>query len=213
MNKLFLVIVALFMVTALASGRTIPINDVSDAGSPITLSGSCNFDSSSSTLDVMGHNNSSQAILAVVVLVSVIPVGQMDSSHDHYFTAMPVADVGRDFDATDSMPISLGRGDAAKIGDAGTAKVLWVQFLDGTTWGDKAVETKAFSDRQAIVAYMKRLLSVYRSSGGDALLAAVKVTQTGAPEVMAELYRDKYKTAEELVTTINRQLAVAATRK
>ncbi len=214
MTKCSLAMVVL-LVTALASATTIPITDTSNEGSPIALEGTFAFDQNSSVLTVVGHNKSPQAVLAVVAVVLVNPVINFNSEHDHYFSSMQI-DVNRDFDVVETPTLPLDASDLQSLASqtSGTAKVLWVQFVDGTTWGDKQVESRIFRERQEIKAFLTHLLDVYNQSGADAFLSAVAEHQSSdSAEGMAEMYRDKHKTPAELVELISKQLAIGNSRK
>ena len=55
-----------------------------------------------------------------------------------------------------------------------SAEIEFVQFQDGSTWGDDEMETEAFSDRSATLHKLESLQKVYAEQGERAFLDALE---------------------------------------
>jgi hypothetical protein len=97
------------------------------------------------------------------------------------------------------MPVDLNEGDKAmkdgkpvpidftQAGKAGiVAKALWVQFDDGSQWGDKTVATEVLKDRQEAMQFYQRLLN---ESTDQAKLLATLEEKAPPRSVQARILR------------------------
>jgi hypothetical protein len=185
------------ILTATVAAQTIPIVDRSAVDSPISLRGTVTFGTSTvSDCSVTGHNNSSRMIVAYVLdFRAVLPDGQpfwYTQSHDHFLKdeamvkmASPQPEL--DFDAY------LDCGDAPFAARTtqpqATIEVKFVQFDDGSTWGDDAAVQRAMLQRRETLAYMNLLEAAYAKGGFSALDAALHqspIHQRGTTQVLAK---------------------------
>lgn len=60
--------------------------------------------------------------------------------------------------------------------------VVWIQFGDGSTWGDAGAGQQVLAARPKRFAYLKHLVETYYESGEDAFGAALNDPKLGFPE-------------------------------
>jgi hypothetical protein len=183
------------ILTASLAAQTIPIADGSAVGSPISLRGTITFGPGTvSDCTVTGHNNSSRMIVAYVLdLRAVLPDGQpfwYTQSHDHFLRDEAMLNMASpqpqlDFDAY------LDCGDAPFTARTtqpqATIEVKFVQFDDGSTWGDDAAVQNVMLQRKETLAYMNLLETAYAKGGSSALDASLHqppVHQRGTVQVL-----------------------------
>jgi hypothetical protein len=97
----------------------------------------------------------------------------------------------------------VGQPDPTKNRQAvGNGAVLFVQFDDGTTWGDPASAKRLLDSRPQRLAYLKRLVETYYESGQDAFNAVLREPKPMSPEsvvagcLQGDAERDKIPTIE-----------------
>lgn len=185
------------ILTASLAAQTVPIADGSAVGSPISLRGTITYGNSTvSDCSVTGHNNSSRMIVAYVLdLRAVLPDGQpfwYTQRHDHFFkddamVHMASPQPNLDFDA------ALDCGDAPftvrTIQPQATIEVKFVQFDDGSTWGDDAAVQNVMLQRKETLEYMNLLKAAYVKGGSSALDASLHqppVHERGTVQVLAK---------------------------
>jgi hypothetical protein len=211
------VFVFLLLAPALAFGQK--FQDVSQKGSPVSLS--IGFYPGDSDPYVFAHNDSAKPVLAIVVAANFkdttgqnYPVtSQQDyafkfgalKSHDQRGVApvyMPnfktiSNENGHSVQTIDDHP------DPLKIKQAvGDGAVLFVQFDDGTTWGDPASARGLLDSRPQRLAYLKRLVEIYYESGQAAFDAVLSEPKPMSPEfavagcLQGDAERDKISTID-----------------
>jgi hypothetical protein len=128
------------------------------------------------------RNNSNKTILAMVAVVrttdehgNVVPCF---SHMDYVFKMGALAPQEEQFaclmDPADK---------AAKVTDV-VAAVLFVQFEDGSTWGDAQAGNGMLAERPQKLAYLKRLVETYYESGEAAFAALLNEPKPTSPEYM-----------------------------
>jgi hypothetical protein len=60
--------------------------------------------------------------------------------------------------------------------------VLFVQFDDGTTWGDPSAGKELLAARPQKLAFLKNLVETYDESGQDTFAALLNEPKFGSPE-------------------------------
>jgi hypothetical protein len=79
-------------------------------------------------------------------------------------------------------------------------KLLFVQFNDGSTWGDSAVAAKTLKDRQAAFDAMKSLLATYQLKGEREFIAALlQEPSLTAIEVIRHVYHPENNNVGEVL--------------
>ena len=173
------------------------LQDVSAKGSPASLLVKHND-------AVMGpyaaaRNNSNKGILAMVAIVRTTDengrVVPCDSYMDYAFKSGVLAPKEERF-ACLMEPADEG----AKVTNAEGA-VLFVQFDDGTIWGDPNAGKELLAARPPKLAFLQKLVETYYQSGEDAFTALLNEGTNGSPEdVLAACLKSDSK-HEKIATT------------
>ena len=146
--------------TALAQ---ISIKDASPSDSPLAWSGI--------PTGLTGKNVAQKEILCYVAKVN----SHLTIQKDYYFKPAGLApgNMGDSFDLTVLQP------SFATI-NAITVTTLYVQFVDGTEWGDHAVGRALTSTRNEINVLLASLTAAYSQGGFSALRATLQKVKDGA---------------------------------
>jgi hypothetical protein len=143
--------------------------DVTAKGSPLSLKID-KIDSTDPDSYVIAHNNSGKGVLAVVALMNFKDAtGQgfpLTTRQDYAFKIGAL----KSHEERGIAPVNLDPG--IKITE-GIGAVLFVQFEDGTTWGDAEAGKQLLDSRPKRLAFLKRLVELYYQSGQDAFDAAL----------------------------------------
>jgi hypothetical protein len=183
------------------------LRDVSAKGSPVSLLVQHNDADMRSY--AAARNNSSKGILALVAVVRTTDdygrVVPCDSYMDNAFKSGVLAPKEERF-ACLLEPADEG----AKVTNAEGA-VLFVQFDDGTTWGDLNAGKEMLAARPKKLAFLQKLVATYYQSGEDAFTALLNEAMQKSPEdVLAACLTSDAK-HEKIATTelAKRRLAAA----
>jgi len=200
--------------------RNIEVVDASAAGSPIALKGHISFDPTRALLSVTGHNRSRQGLLALLAEVNAKPFIFYREQHDHFFKEIEIT-AHSDF-IIGGGPIEFPFGNSSEARGVANetthaeAKVLWVQFEDGSTWGDKQSEATVFAARAEIKEFLGHLMTVQKESGDDAFVRELSAPQPSgsAVEAMAAGFRQlqQFHGTAALVDHINKRLIIGNAR-
>ena len=196
-------IALLLTLSSLAFGQK--FQDVSKKDSPLSLS--IGFYPGNPEPCVLAHNNSSKGVLALVAVVNFKDAArQTDPPLTTYQDYAFKFGVIKSHDQRNVAPIIMSRiktvsdeteargvhhvvqevddhFDPVQFKKAvGDGAVLFVQFEDGTTWGDSGVARRLLDSRPQKLAYLKRLVETYYESGETAFEAVLKEPQGGSPE-------------------------------
>ena len=133
----------------------------------------------------MAHNNSSKGVLALVAVTDVTGVsGQIipiTSRGDLVFKVNaigPGQDRGIGFiDSSELAPAPPNPDGSVHAEGA----VLFVQFEDGSTWGDPRAAKEMIAVRSEKLAFLKHLVEIYDASGDAAFTSALNETKLGSP--------------------------------
>ncbi len=188
MNRLVMLFLAGGCVMASAQQATqetfIPVVDRSPSGSPIAVSGT--FIVKDEPAELFRHsgegkisltNVSSKPVLLTVLQIhmEVVRAPDMDSrSDDNFFSNLlqpgstdTVADSWR-FGTASSEAESMPREE--RVTPGANVSMLFVQFADGSTWGDPTKAKTALEYRVNTVNRLMALESVYRADGENAFI-------------------------------------------
>jgi len=166
----------LLLAPALAFGQK--FQDVTAKGSPMSLSVKADF--SDRGPYVAAHNNSSKGVLALVV------VTRTTDTLGHVVPGLSTMDYAFKFGVIGPqedrgvMPLDLGDSGAGIKQVEGA--VLFVQFEDGSTWGDAQAGKDMLAERPQKFAYLKRLVETYYESGEAAFAALLNEPKPRSPE-------------------------------
>jgi hypothetical protein len=184
-SKLRLMKCTLWTILLLACGLAFgqKLHDVSAKGSPLSLMVK-DDDAGIGRPYAAVRNNSNKAILAMVALVSATDehgnVMPCHSYMDNIFKNGVLAPKEERFSCmlTDPDP---PEGAKAKVTSVEGA-VLFVQFEDGTTWGDPEAGKALLAQRPQKLAFLQKLVETYYESGEDAFNAALNEGLNKHPE-------------------------------
>jgi hypothetical protein len=184
--RLFVVVTILLGVASGSQQTAVPVGDASRPGSPVVLSGTaCATDEGSGvmrysvTTNVSATNVSRKDILLMVAKVDAIGISKIDlhatTSNEYFF----VSDVFRP-NMTETLTSSVGPvGEPREPRDVtvqpenriATASVVFVQFLDGSTWGVPASAKTILLERRLTQEKLASLAETYRTKGEKQFLA------------------------------------------
>ena len=139
--------------------------DASAKGSPISLS--IKIDSDDGKPYIHAKSNSPKGVLALVAFITfsyekgqVVP---LTANQDYAFKLEPLK-LGEERDIA---PAYLDPEPGAKITEA-VGQVLFVQYEDGSTWGNLEAAKRLLGSRPQKLAFLKHLVETYYESGQDA---------------------------------------------
>jgi hypothetical protein len=127
-----------------------PIQDVSAAGGPLSLSGT--------TANIVGQNVSQKEILLYVIeFKAVRGVGGSLFRHDYYFKPNGVLP-GTTENISEMSPEPI---DAA----LSLGVVQYVQFVDGTEWGDRTAGDPIIGNRKPVFGLFSQMITACNAGG------------------------------------------------
>ena len=184
----FLLLLPFAAVTSLA--QTYTVRDTSPAECPLSITGTLSFNGTPQPpVRIFAHNHSAKEVLALVAMFDVTsPDGSpmaVALEHEYFFrettetaggSTFAIVNDHIDFPVYTSEYILTPDGRRFPVKypppHAPEVKVGFVQFEDGSIWGDKRLGQTMIAERPIMMAYLQNLLKRY-SSGGE---AAVKAT-------------------------------------
>lgn len=230
MNKMLAVFVVFVATAALSQTRApIRVDDASAAGSPVALSGTLSFEPASNptkaVLRVSGQNLTDRGIMAVLITIDALPLFNFREEHDHFFKQIEITPRSR-FGISGGGPIEFpfgketinGRQAPSPVGEIKKveARAVWVQFEDGSTWGDESAGETMRAERVEMRNFFVHLLDVHRQSGERGLLQELASPHHpgSITESLAMSFQQLQQThgTAALVDHINQRLALGASR-
>ena len=209
----------------------VPIKDVSASGSPLQVSGSVSFleivtgneVTHSRSEDISARNISDKPILLIVGSFeeSGPKSGEwgFDLTVDRFLEKQPIGPgekvtlLERPFG--EEVTVESFKGSA--MGEARPPKtefrLQFVQFGDGSTFGDPSAAKESFSRRESAIAFLKKLRRTYDEGGDSALMQAVEqAPETGQPHALWIRIRERQQTggAQGVLTYIDDTLSVVS---
>jgi hypothetical protein len=222
-TKLTLLVVMLAALAFSQAREPITVTDVSTADSPVALSGKLTLGPEKAMLDVTGQNLSDKGILALVATIEGPPDLSLRSVHDHFFKNMVIAPHSK-VEVTGGFEHPFGK---ERIGNGPwytpvwdikrvEAKTIWVQFEDGSTWGDEATGEEVRRERVEAKNFLTHVLEIYQQSGEAAFLKALSASQPrgSTSAVLAHSYRRQQQKqgTTAVVDHIRERLAIGNAR-
>ena len=223
--RLYITALGVYLFTcSVLFAQTISISDDSPAGSPVSITGTISFpDSSHVDCSITGHNHASQSIIMSVVDLKLTKPsgepGEMGFQRDHFFKPGAISLPNSDF--LISLP-DCEMGHELNVPRTPTtaeahARVIFLQFEDGSVWGDAKVGAQLTAQRPEVLAFLKSLKSTYSTDGPDGLEKAIAKDQKPGTKVwlsLAYLRMIRHDFGISAVAeTIEQQLATAERRK
>ena len=168
------ILTILLLACGLALGQK--FQDVSAKGSPASL-GVKQVDMGPY---VAVRNNSSEAILAMVAIVRTTVkhggVSPCTSHMDYAFKSGVLAPQEERFACLMGLPSKVQRVTSV------VGAVLFVQFDDGTTWGDPIAGKELLAERPQKLAFLQNMVETYYESGEDAFATLLNQAKPTSPE-------------------------------
>src|SRR5882762_623877 len=176
--------------------------DTSSLDSPVKLSGVATFSDEPSKLfryeyktTAYVNNVSQKSVLLLVARVRFTGAGGFDldnAREDDYFFAEDLLGAGK----TQTLKDSFGPASAPQAKTAlattdpqATASVLFVQFIDGSTWGELAAGKHMLEIRSLTWEKVRSLAETYRTNGeGQFLLALLRYSDLPAVASLQRTY-------------------------
>ena len=217
-------LLTVLLASALAFGQKFDVTDLSASDSPISFTGTTKIMKTGTACVVTAHNNSSQSLLAVRATADAAtrytwdqPV---DFRYDGFFKETAIAP-GLDFDVIGE---SMYGGEQRTYANGvlvqppppnflchAKVKVEFIQFEDGSIWGDYETKNDVTARRAKNMAILTHLVEAYDTGGQTAFDAALN-----EPELKEKAYHMKYE-AEYFKTTMiglaKRRLAAGQKRQ
>jgi hypothetical protein len=218
------ILLTVLLASALAFGQKFDVSDLSASDSPISFTGTTKILKTGTACVVTAHNNSSQSLLAVRATADVATRYAWDQpvtfSYDGFFKESGITP-GLDFDVVDEgmysgeertylngVPVEPPPPNFACHAKV---KVEFIQFEDGSTWGDYETKKDVMARRVKNMAILTHLVDAYDTGGQTAFDAALD-----KPELKEKAYHMKYE-AEYFKTTMiglaKRRLAAGQKRQ
>lgn len=217
-------LLTVLLVSALGFGQSFDVSDLSASGSPISFTGTTKILKTGTACVVTAHNDSSQSLLAVRITADAATRYQWDQPvtfrYDGFFkeSGMPP---GLDFDVVDESAYSIVdrsyvNGSRVKPPSPNFAchakvKVLFVQFEDGSTWGDDETKKDVTARRANNMATLTYLVEAYDSGGQTAFDAALSAPALQEIAFVMKSEAEYYRTT--IVEIARRRLAAGQTRQ
>jgi hypothetical protein len=162
--------------SALSFGQRIEMSDFSPPGSPVTLSVMVDTEASRQFANVLAHNNAMKGVLAIVVVVQlcdsrgqVLPITTRQDYVFKHGVIGPGNDRGIAFAEWPlELPQSIGSVTAhreANVTPHAEGSVKFVQFDDGSIWGDPQAAKRMLAERPEKLAFLQHLVDVYNMDG------------------------------------------------
>jgi hypothetical protein len=201
-TAIFIFVLLSWMSSSAGTASSILI-DKSAEGSPVSLVGTVNSDSritsgriaTSFESNLQASNTSSKDILLVVIRMELTGANGLSDDpirvNDYFFSAdvfeHSASEVIRD---SSSLSELLDKINLRPVLPKAVAKVIFVQFLDGSTWGrrDGTVQ-KALSERLAAWKRLKELSHIYQSESEQRFVSVLmEPTPLASVSVLQDIY-------------------------
>jgi hypothetical protein len=190
-------ILAILFSSVFSFGQEIEISDQSAPGSPLSLKVTVDSEDSGQFVNVLAHNNSMKGVLAIVATVQitdshgqVLPISTMQD----YVFKNGVIGPGNDRGiAFADWPLQLSQVQVIGIDTAAhpdvhrdvnvaphaEGTVRFVQFEDGSIWGDPQAAKRMIAVRPDKLLFLKHLVDVYNTGGEVAFATALDGAYAG----------------------------------
>ena len=230
--RLHIAVLGVYLLTcSLLFGQTIPVYDDSSAGSPVSITGTVTLffgftsflspDSSTVDCSITGHNHASKSIImSVVELKLTQPSGVLGEStfqRDVFFKPLTISLPNSDFTMWDPAMGTAFDVPGTPTTPEAHAKVIFLQFEDGSMWGDANAAARLIEKRPAVLAFLESLKSSYSTDGPDGLEKALARdpkpgTRSWGELAYLRMIRDQAG-INAVAETVDQQLATAERRK
>jgi hypothetical protein len=185
MTSMRLLLAMVYLVTS-SVGQTVQISDDTPKGSPVSITGTWTFDPKNPdnmACSITGHNQYNRSIITYYdVWTYVKPSGEpggITMNRDYFFKQDDLAEPSSDFPLTLPGDELDGGHEFPPITYAPATpevhvKTVFVQFDDGSSWGDSQVAADVMRKRMEGLAYLRALKAAYTTGGSEALVEALQ---------------------------------------
>jgi hypothetical protein len=184
------ILLTVLLASALSFGQKFDVSDLSASDSPISFTGRTMIIKTGTACVVTAHNKSSHGLLAVRITTDAATSYQWDQpvefQYDGFFKESGIAP-GLDFDVVDEGAYSavertyvngsLVEPPSPNFLCHAKAKVLFVQFEDGSDWGDYEIKKDVMAHREKNMATLARMVEAYDTNGPAAFDAALNQSE------------------------------------
>ena len=213
------ILLTVLLASALSFGQKFDVSDVSDSASPISFTGTTKILKTGTACVVTAHNNSSHGLLAVRITADTATSHEWDQPvefrYDGFFKQSGIAS-GMDFDVVDEeaysavestdMNGSLVKSPSRHFPCHAKATVLFIQFEDGSEWGDYEIKKDVMAHRAKSMATLRELVEAY-DTGGQAAFDATLNQSAPKSVAFALKYEAKYRKITPIELARNRLAA------
>jgi hypothetical protein len=157
-----------------------------------------------------GHNSSSQIVVAWRMDITIAsPSGTVPwiHRHDHFFKDQDLLLAMSPPPNADYSPIDI---DCSILTGGFESQTLWVQFIDGSTWGDADAQSYMMAERTNAVKLLETLKAAHASGGEKAFTQALTSFDSHKPNMQESLRLNEAHSTQlrlEQMTDIKSQLA------
>ena len=180
--KTLTVLLLLTMLAPFSFSQTQSVRDLSPSNCPISVTGTVSFSAPHAPASIVAHNRTSKEVLALVATILITapdgaPVNTV-LEHEYFFREDHITGSGADFEIVSGhldVPVSQseyvltpdGKKTAVKYPPPHPpeATLVFVQFEDGSSWGDEKAGQAMIAERPSVMAYLKKLLTANGESG------------------------------------------------
>jgi hypothetical protein len=180
------ILLTVLLASAVSFGQKFDVSDLSSSDGPISFTGTTKILKTGTACVVTAHNNSSHSLMAVRITTDAATSHEWDQpvefQYDGFFKESGIAP-GLDFDVVDEGAYSavertyvngsLVEPPSPNFPCHAKAKVLFIQFEDGSDWGDYEIKKDVMARRAKNMATLARLVEAYDTSGQAAFDAAL----------------------------------------
>ncbi len=221
-----LAIATLLSIAAFASQQrsATSLIDSSQAGSSVVLSGTVTSTDEaikgwlqySFEVNVSLTNASRKGILLIVVKMDITGLNGLGTHHtrstDYFFTSdiFYPDTIETIYETVGPLAELQGQTEAQSEGPTANAKVAFVQFLDGSTWGDQSEGRDALQQRRETWNELRFLRQTYDSQGEKRFLdALMRPSRLPGIDLLQSVYKRSSNDAEAVVRKLTDMLNFA----
>jgi len=231
-----LTVLLLAMLAPVSFSQTQSVRDLSPSDCPISVKGTVSFSGAQGgrvPASIVAHNRSSKEVLALVATVDMTrPNGEPIPyvlEHEYFFREDHVTGAGADFEiASGHFDVPVVVSEYVRTPDGKKfpglkyppphppeVKLVFVQFEDGSSWGDEKAGQAMIAERPTVMAYLKKLLSASDESGDVGVTSVLKwePSEKTSPSLRAirhVLQQTKDQAGTQFLVDLVRQKIIAA---
>lgn len=226
------ILITVLLLSLSSLGQTLTVTDDSPSDSPIRMIGTVTWDSAGKTTCAIALRNVASKIVVAwrQDIEATFPNGGYSLGyfrHDHFFKdeamlASMSPQPGLDAETyIDCDALSFPTWTSTKPPGV-HIKTYWVQFIDGSTWGDLDAQAYMMAQRTNAVKFLNQLKTAYANGGEDAFTQTLasfnprgqnqRATEELIEASTTKLLLQDMPDVQTQLAEVNRKLSVAASR-